>query len=794
MHDVNAFCTFAPDFLNDKDALAFILLLSHSTDFCVKSGVFCIFGVSDTLMKGIFIFCFLIYSCGIFAQSSNPVGDAFSSQDNCYVVTSNIDWQLGAVWFNEQLNLADPFEIELILSFGNDDAGADGMVFVFQQAGVNALGNAGGGIGFEGFSPSLGIELDTFNNNAFFDLPSDHMAILQDGNSNHASPLNLAGPVSMAADFSNVEDGQDHTFKVVWDPTIQTLDVFFDCELRLTYTADIVETIFNGNGNVWWGFTGATGGESNLQTACISEFALGLQSEYLSCPGEEVQLGVVGAPDGTYNWTPATFLDDPTAADPISTATEDITYTVTFTDLCGDLTELQTVIDVVTLEVELPAQIIACEGEEVEVEAIGNGVDYIWSNGDEGNIITETEPGPLTVTSSIGECEVSASTELIFNPLPNPINLIGAEFCEGESAVLDATDINIASYQWSNDAVSESIEVTEGGTYEVVLTTNENCSETFDAEVIVNAQPDPDLPSSIDACNGDEVVLTSNSADSYEWSTGSIEQQITVTEAGNYAVTVVTNGCEGSDFVDVSFGTIPIFDLSTPESLCPDSAEVVLLPSDAYVWNLNGASVADSITFDVPGVYELTATDTSSFCTEGIGFEIEALENPTFEWPSDLIICDGVPLDIQLAVNPNYEVIWADGTEGELIQISSPGELSVTVTNTCSSITDQRDIIEARCDCRLFVPNSFTPNLDGFNELFTPSIDCDVQDYLFEIYNRWGELVFVSILQGEGWNGAAPEKSHYVIDGFYTWKVSYQVDLVDGVDVVKEVGHVIILR
>ncbi|MFT5957800.1 MAG: hypothetical protein ACI87V_001684, partial [Flavobacteriales bacterium] len=39
-----------------------------------------------------------------------------------------------------------------------------------------------------------------------------------------------------------------------------------------------------------------------------------------------------------------------------------------------------------------------------------------------------------------------------------------------------------------------------------------------------------------------------------------------------------------------------------------------------------------------------------------------------------------------------------------------------------------------------------------------------------------------------------PEKSHYVIDGFYTWKVSYQVDLVDGVDVVKEVGHVIILR
>lgn len=745
-------------------------------------------------MRGIVLICFLLFTSGMFAQSSNPVGDAFASQNNCYVVTSDIDWQLGAVWFNEQLNLAEPFEIELILSFGSNDQGADGMVFVFQQVGANALGNAGGGIGFEGFSPSLGIELDTFNNADFFDLPGDHMAILRDGNSNHASPLNLAGPVSMAADFSNVEDGQDHTFKLVWDPAIQTLDVFFDCQLRLTYTEDIVQTIFNGNGNVWWGFTGATGGESNLQTACISEFALGLQSEYTTCPGEEVQLGVVGAPNGTYSWEPTTFLDDPTVSDPISTATEDITYTVTFTDLCGELTALETVVDVVNLEVEVPELILACVGDVVEVEAIGNGEEYAWSNGDEGILANETEPGPLTVTTSIGDCFVTGTSELVFHPLPVPSSLDGAEFCEGESAILDASTTNILSYEWNTNETTESIVVTTGGTYEVTINTNENCSDTFEVEVIVNPIPNPGLPPTISACNGDEVVLTSNAGDTYDWSTGDDTQQITVTEAGNYAVTVNTNGCVGADFVDVSFGTVPIFALSTPASLCPDSAEVVLLPSDAYDWNLNGALVADSITLDAPGVFELTATDTASFCSETINFEIEALENPTFEWPADLIICDGTPVDIELAVNPNYQVIWSDGTEGEYIQIASPGVIGVTVSNECSSVSDEREIIEARCDCRLFVPNSFTPNLDGRNELFIPIIDCEVQDYLFEIYNRWGELVFASVLQGEGWNGAAPERSHYVIDGVYTWKVSYQVDLADGVDVVKRIGHVVILR
>jgi len=287
---------------------------------------------------------------------------------------------------------------------------------------------------------------------------------------------------------------------------------------------------------------------------------------------------------------------------------------------------------------------------------------------------------------------VTGTSELIFNALPNPINLEGAEFCEDESAVLDASDNNINTYEWSTDAVSESIEVTEGGVYEVILTTNENCSETFEVEVIVNPLPNPGLPDNIDVCSGEEVLLTSNSADTYDWSTGSSEQQITITEPGNYAVTVVANGCEGSDFVDVSFGTIPIFEISTPESLCPDSSKVLLLPSEAYVWNLNGVVVADSITFDAPGVYELTATDTSSLCSEGIGFEIEALENPSFEWPSDLIICDGIPLDVQLAVNPNYEVLWSDGTEGEIIQITTPGVLLVTVSNECASVTDEREI------------------------------------------------------------------------------------------------------
>lgn len=745
-------------------------------------------------MRVIICILFLFSATGLFAQSSNPVGDSYASSENCYVVTNNIDWQLGAVWFNEQLDLNEPFEIELELNFGNSDSGADGMVFVFQQVGPDAIGDAGGGIGFEGFLPSLGIELDTYNNLDLFDIAADHMAIARDGNTVHASPLNLAGPVQMSATQFNIEDGEDHVFKLAWDPTLQILDVFFDCELRLSYTEDIVNNIFGGNSTVWWGFTGATGGESALQTACISEFALGLESSFTVCAGDPVQLGVVGSALGTYSWEPTTFLDDPTSQTPIATPTESIVYEVTFTNLCGELTVLQTEVEVVELEVDLPELILACDEDIVEVEVDGNALEYTWSNGGDGAIVTETTAGPLTVTGTLGGCSVEATTELVFHPLPNPDGLEGAEFCEGESAVLDASTNNVQSYEWSTDESTPTIEVTESGTYEVVITTEEDCTQSFEVTVEVTPFPEAGLPDEIEACEGEEVILTSNVAETYNWSTGSEEQQITVTEDGNYALIVSSNGCVGTDNVVVTFGTVPLFDLNPPTSLCPDSTATLYLPSSDYSWSLNGVNVTDSVVFDAPGVYDISATDIQSFCSAAISFEIQALENAYFDWPGELLICDGVPAVVQLIADPDFTIVWEDGTEGDLIVVTEPTTLIVSVSNECSTETGEREIIAARCDCPLFVPNSFSPNLDGTNELFYPSLDCEVQDYLFQIFNRWGELIFSSQVQGEGWNGAAPAKTHYAQDGVYSWKITYQVDLADGLEVVDRVGHVVLMR
>ena len=231
------------------------------------------------------------------------VGDAESLGGDCYQITDDNDWELGAVWFNDQIDLASAFTIDVELNLGDTDTdGADGVVFVMQSIGPYAIGVAGGGLGFEGFNPSFGVEIDTWQNNDVGDPAADHVAFHRDGLNWHNAPyFNLAGTVSARDDGANIEDGQGHRFKLTWDPSATLIELYFDCELRLSLVLDIADEIFGGQNELWWGFTGSTGGSSNAQVACISSAYVSLPPEHVVCEGESVELALQ-AEAGTVSW------------------------------------------------------------------------------------------------------------------------------------------------------------------------------------------------------------------------------------------------------------------------------------------------------------------------------------------------------------------------------------------------------------------------------------------------------------------------------------------------------------
>lgn len=244
-----------------------------------------------------------------------PVGQVYSPATNTdfslvgsaeidkgrYVLTRDYDPyddRAGAVWNKTKKNLTQPFTVDFELNFGcKDNNGADGITFVLQNstAGLNALGGTFHGIGYggrnqlieynpftqvtetfpaqAGITPSLAVEFDTWDNSVSgsdpagivpSDISADHISIVINGQIYSATLP--AGPVQASSTSVNIEDCQTHRAKIEWTGSpSNTLNIYFDGVLRLTYTNDIIANVFSGTNQVYWGWTASTGGSSNLQ-------------------------------------------------------------------------------------------------------------------------------------------------------------------------------------------------------------------------------------------------------------------------------------------------------------------------------------------------------------------------------------------------------------------------------------------------------------------------------------------------------------------------------------------------
>ncbi|HEX8314746.1 MAG TPA: PKD domain-containing protein, partial [Flavisolibacter sp.] len=232
-------------------------------------------------------------------------GSAQKNSCNCYTLTQPVQWQGGSVWNSNKVNLTNSFDFWFNVFLGCNDGGADGIVFILQPLSTS-IGSSGEGMGFGGVSPSIGIALDTYHNPHLSDPDYDHITIQANGVIAHGS--DVAGPVAISAASNNVEDCQWHKLRISWDANTKWLRTYFDGVLRLEKQLDLVGTIFNNDPNVYWGFTGATGGQVNLQQFCtaLDPIFAASSSNDISCEGTPVVFTNTSesfAPITNYNWS-----------------------------------------------------------------------------------------------------------------------------------------------------------------------------------------------------------------------------------------------------------------------------------------------------------------------------------------------------------------------------------------------------------------------------------------------------------------------------------------------------------
>ncbi|HTA83658.1 MAG TPA: L-type lectin-domain containing protein, partial [Bacteroidia bacterium] len=262
-------------------------------------------------MKRVLFISTLLFFCTVFPckaqftlQGSAGVGPSHCSATTpTYKLTDAFGNESGQAWNNIQANLNQPFDVHFQLFLGAQPyhVGADGVAFVFQQQGTNAKGPTGEGLGFAGIQPSLAVEFDTYQNP--YDPPYCHTAIEKNGDVDHTdgSGNNLAGPVQLDPSNPTIPDSNWYNMEITWTPKDSTLNVYFNCILRLSYKGDVVNGIFNGNPNVYWGFTGGTGGKDNLQEVCMAVSPAINSNDTTICAGNSIKLIASGG--GPYLWS-----------------------------------------------------------------------------------------------------------------------------------------------------------------------------------------------------------------------------------------------------------------------------------------------------------------------------------------------------------------------------------------------------------------------------------------------------------------------------------------------------------
>jgi hypothetical protein len=122
----------------------------------------------------------------------------------------------------------------------------------------------------KGIHPSLALEIDTRYNRNHKDLYHPHLALVKDGNL--SAPL--LEPVRAKAYGKDVRDCEYHDVRITWQPSKQEFCIYFDDELRIQYSKDLVEDIFGGNNSVYFGFTGSTSSRANMQMVCIQSLIM----------------------------------------------------------------------------------------------------------------------------------------------------------------------------------------------------------------------------------------------------------------------------------------------------------------------------------------------------------------------------------------------------------------------------------------------------------------------------------------------------------------------------------------
>ena len=367
--------------------------------------------------------------------------------------------------------------------------------------------------------------------------------------------------------------------------------------------------------------------------------------------------------------------------------------------------------------------------------------------------------------------------------------------CIGQVWNLNAGSAN-AQHLWNTAATTQAINVTTNNNYWVRVTDQNHCVNSDTILVTFDPVPVVDLHDTT-VCVSEIITLDAgNPGAYYHWNTNATTQTINVNAtSGTYSVVVTTpTVCVDSSSATLTFIPFPVVNLGPDQALC-DLDTLVLDAGNsgqAFLWSTGATSQTITLYDDA----QVWVDVYNGYCTTRDSLHAAFNLRPLYPLDPMTVVCLNYPPYKELldAQNPGCTYVWSTNESTQTIEAGNYGLYIVTITTPLNcSITDSTRVVEY-CGSELFIPNTFTPDGDGINDLFEPT-GWNIGKKSLIIFDRWGEPIFSGEGNAAKWDGSLGGTQ--VQDGVYVWKFKYRfIDDVSGtLGAEREaVGHVTVLR
>jgi len=440
---------------------------------------------------------------------------------------------------------------------------------------------------------------------------------------------------------------------------------------------------------------------------------------------------------------------------------------------------------------------VLCDGQSIRLDAGPGYAGYQWSDNSVDSFLIVSTAGTYSVAIT-DNCGGYSSATVQVTAADSLFHVSGDSLkCNNDVVLLTATP-GYQQYQWSpQDNVVQQANTAQVSpaittVYLVSALRRPGCEVQRSKTVTVLTSPAINLGNDTSVCSGDSLLLNAGSGFlQYGWNTGASSPSIYVTIAGEYSVQALySNGCYSKDSLQlISLYQNPVPALGHQSVLCTGEPRVLNAGTgySSYLWN-NG-STGSSLQVDSIGIYWVSVQDQQG-CKGADTIRITSVEPPPSGFLSaDTSICQYGKLTIAPLVSfATYS--WSDLSTGSSITISSPGIYGLTVTDSNGCVGADSIVVTGKeCMLGLYVPNAFTPNGDGHNDVFRPLLYGNIESIHFAVFSRWGAKVFETTIPMEGWDGMVGGVLQPA--GTFVWYCEYQLE---GQRMMMAKGTVILIR